>query len=277
MPQNSLLQCLEARVNRRVDDFPGVAGVCLKDLRTGDGFASRGDELFPTASTIKIHVLTQLLRRVERGELDLNQMIRITPPMITPGSGVITYLEGEVSLSLLDIAILMIIVSDNTATNLCIDLAGIADTNTLLRELGLSKTTLRRKMQDQAAIARNDENVATPAECVQMMELLDQGKPSAFVAERCLSILKKPKSGPFNRALPPTTVLANKPGGMERVRCDAGIVYLARRPYALAVMTKFAVCEPPDQEGFIIDVTRLIHEHMLVLDSTSEYGQGIPR
>lgn len=79
---------------------------------------------------------------------------------------------------ILDIAILMIIVSDNTATNLCIDWAGVEGTNALLRELGLVETTLRRKMQDREAIAQNRENVATLGEYVSMMELLYQGKPT---------------------------------------------------------------------------------------------------
>jgi beta-lactamase class A len=267
---------LEAQVGTMVDEFPGVAGVCVKDLTRGDRFSIRGEELFPTASTIKIHVLTQLLLLAEQGKFDLDQKVRLQPEVKALGSGVLTYLEGPVELSALDIAILMIIISDNTATNLCIDWAGVEDTNILLRELGLTETTLRRKMQDREAIAQNRENVATPDECVAMMELLYQGNPTPGVAERCLDILKKPKSAPlFNRAIPADVPLANKPGGMERVRCDTGIIYLERRPYALAVMTKFALCEPPEQERFVIDVARTVHETMTMLDSTSEFGQGI--
>ena len=83
----------------------------------------------------------------------------------------------------------MIIVSDNTATNLCIDMAGIEGTNALLRDLGLTATTLRRKMQDKAAVARNDENVSTPVECITMLEHL-QAKadpPPAWRSSACPS------------------------------------------------------------------------------------------
>jgi beta-lactamase class A len=188
MSESVLWRRLEQRVALMVDEFPGVAGVCVKDLKRGNGFTIRGDQEFPTASTIKIHVLTQLLLRAERGEIDLGQQVRLAPEMCVPGSGVLTYLEGEVELSVLDLAILMIIVSDKTATNLCIDIAGIEATNALLRELGLTRTILRRKMQDQEAVARNQENIATPAECVAMLELLYRGQPTPGVAERCLSI-----------------------------------------------------------------------------------------
>jgi hypothetical protein len=85
------------------------------------------------------------------------------------------------------------------------------------------------------------------------------------------------KSDPlFNQAIRPPISIANKPGWMERVCCDAGIVYLARRPYAMAVMTKFAMCEALEQERFVVDTACLIHQTMLTLDATSDYGRGIP-
>jgi beta-lactamase class A len=277
MSAAGLWKYLEEQVDRRAQEFPGVAGISVKDLARGDGFAVRGDEEFPTASSIKIHILTQLLLREERGEIDLSERVLLTPEMDVSGSGVLTYLEGELELSWLDIAILMIIVSDNTATNLCIDLAGMEATNALLRDLGLERTTLRRKMQDQEAVARNVENVGTPNEFVKMLELLHSGRPTPGVAQRCLAILKKAKAGTlFSRVIPPTVPLANKPGGMDRVRCDAGIVYLPRRPYAMTIMTKFAICDHADQEWFIIDTARLIHKTLSLLDVTSDHGQGLP-
>jgi len=265
---------LERQLNQQIADFPGVAGACVRPLVGEGGVSLRGDTLFPTASSIKIHILTQLLLKAEREGLDLNQPIALTPDMQSTGSGVLMHLEGALSLSLLDLAILMIIVSDNTATNLCIDHAGMAATNELLRELGLTQTTLRRKMMDQEAIIRNDENVSTPDEMVQMMQHLYDGKPTPQVAEKCLAILQKPKKGLLNRALPGVAI-ANKPGGMERVRCDVGIVYLPRRSYAVAVMSKFGLTTNADLERDVIALFQCIHQTMTALDATSRYGQGI--
>ena len=228
MSNTLLWQRLEDRVVGMVRDFPGVAGVSVKDLTQPGGFGINADELFPTASTIKIHILTRLLRRAELGELDMDEVIHVSPDMYTPGSGVITYLENGVDLTVLNLAVLMIIVSDNTATNMCIDMAGIEETNQMIRGLGLTATTLRRKMQDHESVAKNLENVATPAECVAMLEHLHGGKPTPGVAERCLEILKKPIRSPFATAIPATVPLANKPGAMDRVRTDAGIVFLPR-------------------------------------------------
>ena len=266
---------LEQRLREKIEDFAGVAGVSVLDLRRGDGVSVRGDEEFPTASTIKIHILTQLLSRACRGEIDLAERVRVTPRMCGTGSGVLHYMEGEPELSVLDMAILMIIVSDNTATNLCIDWAGMEATNSLLRDMGLTATKLRRKMMDSEAIHRGDENVSTPNELVAMLEMLYQGKPSSEVAEQVLRIIGKPKSTPLNRAIPSGLVVANKSGGMQRVRCDAGIVFLENRPYAIAVMTKFALEDVTRQEAFIVDVAREAHQTMVALDSTNDFGLGV--
>jgi len=277
MSADGLWSYLEEQVNRRAREFPGVAGIAVKDLVRGEGFAIRGDEQFPTASSIKIQILTQFLLRAERGEINLEERVRLTPEMRVGGSGVLTYLEGEVELSWGDVAILMIIASDNTATNLCIDRAGMAATNALLRDLGLVRTTLRRKMMDQGAIARSEENTATPNDFVAMLELLHSGRPTPGVAQRCLAILKKEKDGtPFSLAIPPTIPMANKSGSMDHVRCEAGIVYLPRRPYAMAIMTKFAICDDADLEWFLTDTARMIHRSLSLLDGTSDYGQGLP-
>ena len=276
MSNRVLWERLERLLTHKVEDFAGVAGVSVLDLECGDRVSVRGGEEFPAASIIKIHVLTQLLSRAERGEVELGERIRIRPAMYGTGSGVIHQMEGEPELSMLDLAILMIVVSDNTATNLCIDWAGMAGTNALLREMGLSSTKLRRKMMDSNAVQRGDENVSTPDELVAMLEMLYRGEPSPGVAGQVLRILRKPKTTPLNRAVPAGVAVANKSGGMERVRGDAGIVFLENRPYAVAVMTKFALEDVLRQEAFIVKVARAVHQTMVALDSTNDFGLGVP-
>ena len=276
MTQSLLWSQLQDRVQAALATFPGVAGFCLEDLNTHDSIGLNGDEVFPVASTIKIPVLLTLLHKSEQKELDLQERVTLTPSMITPGSGVLAYLDGPLDLSVLDIAQLMIMVSDNTATNLCIDWAGMEDTNALMDSLGLGQTRVRRKMQDHESVARNEENVSTPNEGVRLMRALYEGRPSASVADHCLAILKKPNRGPIERAIPVGTPVANKPGGMERVRCDVGIVCLDRHPYALAVMTKFGLEDPLDQENRLISAILLVHEYMVAIDRSSLLGQGIP-
>lgn len=275
MSDRLLWERLERSLTGTVEEFPGVAGISVKDLSRGLVISVNGGEIFPTASTIKIHVLTQLLVRAERKELDLETRVTVSPEMRVPGSGILAQLHGEVDLTVLNLAVLMIALSDNTATNLCIDMAGMDGTNMLLQELGLDKTKLRRKMLDTESIARGDENVSTPDECVAVLEMLHKGRPSEGVARQCLEILKSPKEGSLNRALPGVP-LANKPGYMGGVYCDAGIVYLPGRPYAVAIMSKFGLTDPLQQERAVIDMARDIHQTMVALDTANEFGLRIP-
>ena len=267
---------LEDRVARMVPEFPGVAGVSVASLSSPHRLNVRADEEFPTASSIKIHILARLFQRVENGDIDLQKRVCGTPEKHAAGSGVLTHLDGEVEMTVADIATLMIIVSDNTATNICIDLAGMEETNALIQELGLRSTHLRRKMQDNAAVAEGRENVSTPVEMVGILERLYAGQPSPKVAEMCLDVMKKPKSGPLRAGIPQEVPLANKTGGVENVSCDAGIVFLPRRPYAITVMTKFGIGGPETGQQFIADVARLVHETMATLDTTTDFGRGIP-
>jgi beta-lactamase class A len=270
-----LWQQLEDTLRRQIKEFAGVAGIAVKDLTGNLSLAINADELFPTASTIKIHILTQLLVRAAAGEVDLQERIPIQPEQHVGGSGVLTYLEGPVELTLLNLAILMIIASDNTATNICLERAGLDATNVLLQQLGLPQTKLRRKMMDHIAAVREQENVSTPAELATMFELLHAGKPLPIVAERCLEILKIPKHGFLDRALPSDIPHANKPGYVENVCCDAGIVYLPRRPYIVAIMTKYALCSTEVQERFIVDCAQTVHRTMESLDKSNSYGRSV--
>lgn len=268
-------QNLQARIHPLVEDFPGVAGVAVRDVTGDGGFSLNGDEIFPTASTIKIHVLLQLLARAERGEVDLDERIAIDLTNTVQGSGVLWHLRGPVTLTLRDIATLMIIVSDNTATNICIERAGIDGTNALLRSLGLEKTVLRRKMLDAIAAVADRENISTPDELVQTLALLYEDKPTPWVAQEALTILRKPKLGFVDRGLPPGTIFASKPGHVDGAMCDAALVSLPRRPYALAVMTKYAQCSDRQVEDFIAQVTETVHGAMAVWDRSNGFGRVV--
>lgn len=272
---NLLWHRLQQQLEQKVNSFPGVAGIALKDMGNGDLISINADELFPTASTIKIHILVQLFMRAAAGEVDLDQPIAVDPTQLVGGSGVISYLEGPIELSLLNMANLMVIASDNTATNICLEQAGIEQTNELLRQLGLTQTVVRRKMMDHLAAVREMENVSTPAELVTMLELLHNGEPTPEVAEQTIAILKKPKGGFIDKALPEETPCANKPGWVDRAMCDAAIVYLPRSPYILAIMTKYGLCDRVEQENFIISCAQTIHETMAALDRSNQFGRSV--
>ncbi|MFL2626861.1 MAG: serine hydrolase [Dehalococcoidia bacterium] len=276
MATNLLWRNLENTLVSKINEFEGVAGLSIRSLKNKNTISINGDEIFPTASSIKIHILTQLFSLEEKGMIDLSKRIQFTQDMYGAGSGVIHFLENDPEFSILDIAILMMLVSDNTATNMCIDLAGMKETNNLIKSFGLSKTKLGRKMMDANAINRGEENISTPNELTTMMELLYQKKPSAKVSENVLSIMSKPKSAYLNKAVGPNIKVANKPGGMDKVRCDVGIVFLPNNPYSISIMTNYGILDSLAQEAFIIEIAKTVHTFMLTLDQTNEFGLGLP-
>ena len=91
MSKGSLWQQLENTLKTKIDEFDGVAGVSLKSFSSGKHISINGDEIFPTASTIKIHILAKLFYLEEKGEIDLSERIRFTQDKYGGGSGVIHF------------------------------------------------------------------------------------------------------------------------------------------------------------------------------------------
>ncbi len=267
------LALLNRELAQRAESFAGVAGFCVRDLQSGEQISLLGDEPFPSASTIKIFILVTLLCQDEQSPGLLQQRIPITTRV--PGSGVLTYLEEPVELSLLDIAILMMIVSDNTATNMCIERAGMDEINRTIAGFELRQTVLRRVMQDSAAIAAGRENLTTPNDLVATFAALHAGKPSPGVASRALKVMSKLYGSPFRSVIPSAINVAHKTGGMPRVRSEAALVDLPNRPYALSVMCKYAMDDVADQNAFVSEMARTTHRFFSTLADSNPYGQGL--
>lgn len=275
--EKALWEHLSGLLAEKLSVFPGLAGLCLRDLRSGEEIHVRADQQYPTASTIKMHILAHLVELSEAGKLDWFARVKVDSSLSVPGGGVLTYLDDPVELTVRDIATLMIIVSDDTATNLCIDWATIDGVNGMLSRLGLTKTALHRKMVDYDSVREGSENLSTPAEVVQFLGMLYSGQGlSPSVCDETLRILKKPKRSYMGSGLPQDVLIANKPGGLDKVRNDAGIVYQQRRPYALCIMTTYGVGDRRTGENLIADTTNFVHEYMAMLDRSSPWGVGVP-
>ena len=188
MTTNLLWSNLESTLDNIINQFEGVAGLSIRWLNNNKTISINGDNIFPTASSIKIHILTQLFTLEDKGTIDLAKRVRFTQDMYGAGSGVIHFLENEPEFTILDIAILMMLVSDNTATNMCIDLAGMQETNNLIKDLGLSKTKLGRKMMDPDAINAAYSPRECPATNAGLFEVIDLSIDVASAAMECTTI-----------------------------------------------------------------------------------------
>lgn len=234
---------LRGQLQRQLDaistHLDGVIGYLITDLTSGERVAAHLEkQSFPTASTIKLSILYELLKQSDDGRLDLKTPRDLTRAQIAGGSGVVQHLDLP-RLSLRDHAALMIILSDNTSTNVVIDAVDPAKVNARMASLGFSDILLRRKMMDAEAVRRGDENVASPASLARVAELLWKGEGlSPSSRELALKLLHE-VPGQIRSAVPRTIPVASKTGTLDAVRAEIAIVDVPKRPFSIAVMTTY--------------------------------------
>ncbi len=274
-PKQTSKDILWARMEDELEEacqVTGVMGYHLVDLTSGRESGFRDDVVFPTASTIKIAVLLGLATRVHSGELDWEQRLSTKSLPKVGGSGILSLLRHPLEMSLWDMACLMIALSDNDATNACMDLAGMDYINSIIEGLGLTETRLQRKMMDADAVRRGHENISTPRELSELVRrIYRRDGVSDPVASDVLTMLELPKSSPFSEALPPEVKRANKPGGLECVAVDTGIIYLPDRPVILAVMGSFL---EGNESSLAAKLIRTAYRYLNLLSRCTQYGRA---
>ena len=274
--QQVLWQKLESSIGAIDQNLDGVLGLVVTDLTTNQTYARHADDLFPTASSIKIAVLAELYHQAQSGKLKLTDLYTVQTADLVPDSDIMNGLTpGLTQLTLRDLATMMVAVSDNAATNVLIDRVGMDNVNATLDSLGLTHTRLRRKMMDLKAASEGRENVATPREMAALLTLLYRGKLlNPAMTDDFFKMLSTNKSSPLRRDLPEGLKIADKHGELEGVRNDSGLVFLENRPYVISVMTTYLRHERDGEEA----ITKISLETYRMFDRlarASEYGRVI--
>lgn len=270
---------LKAGLERRLDaiaaGLDGVLGLAVLDLTSGEPIATRfAGEPFPTASTIKLAVLYELFKQADEGRLTLDQPLPLARDRIVGGSGVLQHLTSPV-LPLRDYATLMIVLSDNTATNIVIDAVGMPAVATRMQTLGFGDVRLGRKMMDLAAAKRGDENVASPSSLARLAALLWKGDGLTDRSRASASTMLRAVSGAVRAAVPRATPVASKTGELDGVRAEAAVVGLDGRPFALAVMTTY-LKNDADGVRATAEVASAAFDYFNRIAHGGKYGRQIP-
>lgn len=267
--QHLLESKMYARIQALDHSLAGVLGVAAIDLTSGRVFVYNGDVVFPTASSIKIPIMVEMMHRVK----DLDASIVLQPSESVGGSGSLQnrLKSGPVTLTIRQLMTAMIEESDNTATNKCISMAGMENVNRSLSKLGFHATRLRRIMMDNAAAARGEENTSSPLELARYVEMLYRGQLAGETSTREMIRMMKLVKGDFREALPASVEIASKTGSIDGVRCETGVVYLPGRPFVLSVFSTFL----DDNANPVGGAAKMVFDYFAKLADSNEFGHKL--
>ena len=278
-PKDDSMKPIAEKTQQRLEEIAarpqGVMGLVVEDLAGDHRFAVNEDRQFPQASAIKIPILLTLLKQAHEGKVDLKAMHWVEKKSQVQGSGILGELgDRTTQMSTEDLAVLMIVLSDNTATNMLIDLVSMKNVTDTMFSLGAEETRLQRRMMDTAATARGDENLSTPADAARILRMLHEGKfVSREVSDHALAILRKPKSGDIKAALPENISVAFKPGAVPGVATEWALVELKGRPYIVIVMGSHGVGD--EFKTATREISKTAYEFFRRAATATKYGAYI--
>lgn len=267
------LHLLQEKIQAAIRTAEAEMGVAMRHLRTGDEILIEPDRSFPMASVLKIPVLVEAFRQMAAGKFTLDDRWELTTAEKNLGSGALTFFDDGLMPTVRDLLTLMIIISDNTATDMVIHRLGREQIQQTMHDLGLTSIYLPMDIrgifvsilpsadptQDQYDVALAhanydlppdaagfstgpDNNVSTPRHMTDLLEMIYQGRiVDRATCDGMLAILLKQQlNDRLPRFLPPGTRVAHKTGTLGGFRNDAGIVYVdADNPVAVTVFSKW--------------------------------------
>jgi beta-lactamase class A len=266
------------RVKDLAAHFDGKVSLYAKNLKTGATFSLGGDTRVNTASTIKLPILIGVYTAVASGKVHWTDTSELTKENKVGGSGVLSEMSEGSKIPLRDLIRYMMLLSDNSATNMVLDHVTGNDVNAVMEKLGIKDTRSLRKIlkgttpEGVSDAGRDPANkafgigVATPHEMVTLLERLYKGEiVSPEASAEMLGIMKKQqwREGLARRF---DVDVADKPGALDHLRSDVGIVFAKSAPIAIAItcdaMPK--IDWSPDNPGylFIADAAKLVVEDL---------------
>lgn len=210
----------------------------IKNLLTGEFLSYGENEVISSASLIKVPIMGEVLRQVSEGSLSLEQRINVNERDKVPFS-ILSELSTGNSYTLKDVITLMIIQSDNTATNILIDLVGMDNINGFIKHNGLNSTLLGRKMMDFDARKAGRDNYTSAMDMANILEKMYNKKlVNRDASILMMDILKKQLDNSMIKLfIPEETVIAHKTGGLDGIEHDTGIVFNEKCDYIFCALT----------------------------------------
>jgi beta-lactamase class A len=262
---------LADKISATTAGFTGTVSIFAKNLDTGATFALRPDDRVRTASTIKLPILCATFQAVQEGKLKWTDLTTLRDADKVSGSGILGEFSDGVKIPLVDLTHLMIVLSDNTATNLVLDQVTADYVNDYLDKLGLKGTRSMRKVRGDGADLKSPSGFskagldpanqkyglgsATPREMVTLLERIEKGEiVSAEASKEIIKVLKRQRDNNGIARRMGDFVVANKAGALDHLRSDVGIVYTKTSRVAMAITCEDVpkVDWTSDNEGLLL-------------------------
>ena len=226
-------------IEKIISQVEGKVCVNFYDLNKNNGFSINGDKKVLSASMIKLLILAELMKKISEDKFSLSDTIMMANFMKTGGDGVLKELNTGHHFTLKELATLMIIISDNQATNILIDFLGMENINLLGKELGLKESFLGRKMMDTEARKNGYDNYTCADDISLLFKLIYQEKLiNKEASQLMLDILLRQQQGErLQRYFPSDIKIAHKCGDLDNLENDGGIIWIGDRIYILVVLT----------------------------------------
>jgi beta-lactamase class A len=269
---------LRDAITARIAASPGaVVGLSFEDLQTGEKIVINADTVFHAASTMKIPVMIEVLRRAKAGAFSLDQEVLLVnqfssivdgspyPMLKADDEDTTLYALVGTRVPIRNLLRRMITRSSNLATNELISLVGAKNVTAMARAIGATHTNVLRGVEDQKAFDAGLINTTTAADLATMLLTIDKGtalSPEAS-AEMKEILLAQEVNDKIPAGLPPGTPVAHKTGEITAVSHDAAVVYPpGRKPYVLVVMTR-GLRDSAQSTALIADISRMVYAHVM--------------
>ena len=294
------LSRLQSRLQELSDAFPGVIGVAVRDIKTGEEVSINGDRLFPMASVYKVPIMVEVFRQIEAKKFSLDDRIELGDEHRTLGSGVLTLLSNGLKPTVKDLITLMIILSDNEATDILLKKVGAENVTAAMRSMGLNnirvdrttfelirdflgfidetardktyneiivtprarQITPEKQAEAEREFAKVMKDVSSPRDMALLLEKIYKGEAAG--KESCqmmMTILGRQMfSQRLPRYLPESARMAHKTGTIGSTTNDAGIMFVRGNPIAVAVFTVDKRTARGEVEERMGRLTRVIYD-----------------
>lgn len=209
---------IKVNIEKIIEEFSGEVGVIVR-VNDEDVFSKNEDKVFQSASLIKLFILEALLEKISQKSLSYSDRKSINFIDKAPGFGVLKVLDNELSVTIKDLATLMITLSDNTATNILIDILGIENIQNFINKRGYSGTKLQRKMYDFEGKKRGLDNFTNAKDTLKVLQNLYSDETALYILKNQLCNSKIPLY--FFRKVD----VAHKTGDSDNIEHDAGRIF----------------------------------------------------